>query len=763
MIDMRIKKFLYSSVLCLMGWGVVSCTEQFDTPMQGGTDSEFITGRLAHFMVDGEASSVEGEDHIAEMKACVFADGKLVKVYDNVQIIDGSFKLKVQETSGTLYMVANTVEAGAWHDMGVGTLTEDEWKLRTVNMKDNKAVPFFTGNLSLDDYRGGDSAPLVLKRGVARFDVRMSTDEGVKLNGIQLVQVAASAYLLPQSSVSYPEAAFTSMETRFETPLSADKQGVFYVYEQASEGMKAVLEVTVDGNPRTLEAAIPSTGIKRNAVYTFNLRRDAVNVIVDEWNYEEDINLIPGYTEKIVIDTEKSELSGAEVTEEGTGLDISYLPSEMKLYLKSKNELELFYQGDAMVKITPLTDEQGQVEKNAFKITKQLSPIGYVAQPSAIKFRRKGMTEVYEEDRIALSFVENPNEVSGMLAFDLNNTCDFDRYIENEIGIFKLIEGKELVVDCGEEDPWLKSEYVDSLQAYRIIAGWKPNDPKGDGRKQSAKIIIRNEGQRTLQSVGTNEEYTVVRRNWSIPVVRLQGVWWSKYNLRGNARSYEDQVLTPDDPAAKAGKSLFEYLNICTDEEYFQIIGSGYQSDSSQGLELDYSDNRFHFPGFTTTNSKLMSAVDKKSMAPEGYELPSKADFRSLVWGEDCNLGNKATDGFGGSNGLRGNLKFKERQVSLKGGSLSVHHHAVFFSRSSTDTAPVSDEFVWYGLGHQSGKDAAVGRYIFFATSVDTNGLWTLNCNNNNNKFKFENYGAGSENKTHTIRCVKSPVEYQYE
>lgn len=762
---MNIKNYLYSSLLLLSGLWTTSCTEQFETSEGGEETRGVISGRIAHFMVDGESSSVEGEDRIAEMKACVFADGKLAKVYDGINVTDGSFKLTVKETSGTLYMVANAEEAGAWHDMNVGTLTEEEWKQRTVTMKNDKAVSFFTGSLSLDEYRGGDSAPLVLKRGVARFDVRMATDEGVKLNGILLEHVATSAYLLPQLSVLSPETAFTSMEARFETPVSTNMQGIFYVYEQASEGMKAILDVTVDGSPKKLEAAIPSAGIKRNAVYTFNLHRDAVKVIVDEWDYEEDIDLTPGYTDKIVIDEEKSELFGAGVTEDGTGLDISYLPSEMKLYLKSKNELELFYQGDEIVTVTPLTNEQGQVVKNAFKIKKLLAPIGYVAKPSAIKFRRKGMTEVYEEDRIALSFEENPNKVSGMMTFDLNNTCDFDRYVENEVGLFELTEGKELEVDCGEEDPWLKSEYVDSLQAYRIIAGWKPNDPKGDGRQQTAKILIRDKGQRVSESVSI-EEYTVIRRNWSIPVVKLQGIWWSKYNLRGDARKYEDQVLTPEDPAAKAGKSLFDYLNSCSDEEYFRIFGSAYQSGSSQGLTLTY-DGKWHFPGFVTGNPFFMSAVDKKMMAPDGFELPSKDDFRSLVWSYDVGLGSKPTDWFSGGawNGLRGNLKFENRtELTLNGGTMDVHHHAVFFTKNETETTPVSDEFVWYGPSCQRTETEALdGRYIFFATSTEENGRWTLNCSGNNNMFKFELYATGAEDRTHIIRCVKSPVVYQYE
>lgn len=758
---MNIKKYLYSGILLLSGWWTASCTEQFETPSQGGDNRGVISGQIAHFMVDGESSSVEGEDQITEMKACVFDNGELVKVYENIQVADGSFKLTVEETSGTLYLVANAVEAGAWHDMNAGELTEEDWKQRIVSLKDNKVVSYFTGSLQLDDYLGNGSAPLVLTRGVARFDLSMGTNEGIELKSIRLEHVANKAYFLPQSVVSSPATEFVAMEKSFTEPIAENKLGLFYVYEQASEDMKVVLDVMVDGAPKTLETALPTTGIKRNAVYTLNLHRNAVSVKVDEWNYVDDIPLNPDYTDKITVDTEHSVLPGAEITSDGTGLNLSYLSSEMKLYVTSKNELEVIYQGDEMVTVTPLVKEDGSVERNAFRVVKKLSPIGYTAKPSAIQFRRKGMTEVYEEDRITLNLEENPTTVSGDLKFDLNGVCNFGKYVDNGLGSFVVQEGKELVIELGDEDPWLKAE-VDETNSnvYHIVAGWRPNDPKGDGREQAAKIVIRDKNQTVKETAGV-EEYTVIRRNWAIPVVQLKGIWWSKYNLRGDARVYEDQILVGTDPAEKAGKTLFEYLNTCTSEEYFQVIGSNYQSDSSKGLTLTYSDGKWHYPGFVDHNSQVMSKVDKKSMAPDGFELPDKESFRSLVWGDNCALGNKPTDGFGDN--PRGNLMFAERSdIVQNGGTMSVHHHVIYYTQSRYNPTRVSDEFVLYGPGTQALTDGVVTQlYIFFATNTADNGLWTLRCNNGNT-FKFENYGAGSEDKTHTIRCIKSPVDYQY-
>lgn len=756
---MRIKDYLYIIIVLLTGLWATSCTEEID--MNPNEGKIMIEGRIANFIVNGEPSAIEGENNITEMKACIFTDGVLTKVYDNINVGNGNFNLNVTETSGTLYMVGNATDAGAWHDMSINSLSEDEWKLRTVSMKDNKAVSFFTGSVSLDGYINGESAPLVLTRGVARFDLNIPTEGGVALNSIRLENVASKAFLLPQSSVTSPETDFVTLEESFTTPLTEGKSGLFYVYEQASANMKVVIDVTVDGTKKILEADIPERGIKRNAVYTMNIHSSSINIHVDEWEYEEDINLSPDYTGKITVDMEKSVLQGAVVTPDGTGLNIPYLSSEMELYLNSDNELEAVYDGDEIITVYPIENANGETERNGFRIVKRLSPIGYEARPSIIRFRRKGMTEIYDEDCIVLTMEENPTKTSGLLMFDLDGVCDFGKYVDNGLGSFKLEEGKELIVDLGNEDPWIKAEIDDSIpNIYHIIAGWRPNDPKGDGREQAAKIIIRNKLSDGRSATGT-EEYIIKRRNWSIPVVQLNGIWWSKYNMRGDARKYEDQVLVSTDPAEKAGKSLFEYLNSCTSEEYFQVIGSAYQSDSSQGLLLTYSDGKWHFPGFVSHNSQVMSEVDKKKMAPDGFELPDKESFRSLVWDYNCSIGNKPTDGFG--NTPRGNLMFAERSdITQNGGTMSVHHHVIYYTESRYSTTRVSDEFVLYGPGYQASADSeATNLYIFYATNTEENGLWTLRCNNGNT-FRFENYSSNSEDKTHTIRCIKTPVDYQY-
>ena len=105
------------------------------------------------------------------------------------------------------------------------------------------------------------------------------------------------------------------------------------------------------------------------------------------------------------------------------------------------------------------------------------------------------MDNVYPEDVITVEMQANPVEVSGAMDFDNPAySFDFGKYVDNELGVFRLPEGKEISVEFeAGEDRWIKLAEK-SPREWRVLAGWRPNDPTADGRKQEGKIIICNTG-----------------------------------------------------------------------------------------------------------------------------------------------------------------------------------------------------------------------------------------------------------------------------
>ena len=87
----------------------------------------------------------------------------------------------------------------------------------------------------------------------------------------------------------------------------------------------------------------------------------------------------------------------------------------------------------------------------------------------------------------------NPIQLEGELVFGKDDyLCDFARYVDNELGRMTLPEGYELLARFQNEDAWIKVEQVSARSnTYRVVGGWRPNDPKADGREQMATLVVR--------------------------------------------------------------------------------------------------------------------------------------------------------------------------------------------------------------------------------------------------------------------------------
>ena len=124
------------------------------------------------------------------------------------------------------------------------------------------------------------------------------------------------------------------------------------------------------------------------------------------------------------------------------------------------------------------------------------------------------MRDNLRSGRIVLIFEESPIKMTGLLAFDDNGLCDFGKYIDGELAVIGLPSGTDARLEFDEsEDPWMKLESTE--EGLRLLGGWKPNDPKADGRPQEGLLVVEfNDGTPT-------ESYTIRRVNWGLPVVEI--------------------------------------------------------------------------------------------------------------------------------------------------------------------------------------------------------------------------------------------------
>lgn len=741
--------------LLLILLGMVSCAEHLEDMSQGDTSLLKVRGVFSDFASVGSAAGA-GEG-VSEMKACLFQNGLLTKVYKDLQTTDNlEYSLGVNRLSGTLYMLADTEQLIDWNNLQPQSVTEEEWLQMAASSENGQPHPFWTGKVSLDSLTSGKQTLSVnMKRGVARFDL-LVRGTAISVHRLTLKNVRQQGYLFEQNAVSSPkDVTSDDWVCEFAAPLQKDSVGVAYVYEQKNPELMVSVDVSIAGRSYTLEEYLMED-VKRNTVYTLTVRKELLTeelrLEIEEWNKEGDIALTPDLNSAIHFDVESLVLpEGVSVN---AGRDVMTLPAsalDFELQIDCDNELEWINDPSLPFVVEPVgTTWQ---DANRFRLRKPLLPPGYPEEEALVRFRRKGLQGVYDEDSLKIVLLANPIQLEGELVFGKDDyLCDFARYVDNELGRMTLPEGYELLARFQNEDVWIKVEQVSARSnTYRVVGGWRPNDPKADGREQMATLVVRR-----ISDGNETESYQIKRRNYGLPVTKMNGVWWCKYNAIGNSRSFDDQILVPQDPAAKAGKTVLEYLNTCTSDEYMRLWNrSAYIGDTGIGMEAVAEGGTVKLSGWKNP-SVNMGQLDAKALAPDGYEMPA-IEYYDRIFNGGWGMRFDRTDGY---YTVQSPWEGRAHVYTLSGSRTDlfvgdVQLPELFHAEVYNKTNGVKDECVtFYGPGAQWGSGGVNHNKIVIACYSPENNGW-FHAPGLRRQF------IGKEN-SRIIRFIKSPVEYIY-
>ena len=98
----------------------------------------------------------------------------------------------------------------------------------------------------------------------------------------------------------------------------------------------------------------------------------------------------------------------------------------------------------------------------------------------------------------------------------------------------------------------------------------------------------------------------------------------------GDSKNFSDQILSSNDPAAIAGKTLFVDVRDCTPEEFFKLWMWQYQEKTTQGMEVIDDGGVAKLKGYGPSSAHI-NRLDATAMAPDGYELPSMENFERVL------------------------------------------------------------------------------------------------------------------------------------
>ncbi len=690
--------------------------------------------------------TTESETNIHTLDAYHFENGILSESFNSLQIDEkGVCRLDIKQKNGMLYFLANDANITSRANLtnNVTTLEEFLQLTATADEMTSKSL-LMSGHTELN----GENASLSvsLKRTVARIDLE-SAFQDAEVNSITIRDIALTGLVNEGGEKSVlTNIEKTDLTKDFgEQPFKNKKESLYYLPEQTSNGHEVEIMMTANGGWHRLRTTLPA--LKRNTVYTLRVYGNGANlnveVLTDNW--ESGDSSASGLTLKGLVDKENSQLSeGVTINERGDTVFVPCWESNFQLTLAAETGAEVSIFGGAEgVTVTPATR------------SRELSPVAQINVASRQKMPGSKHEYVYldvhkdqvQTGRVVLVFTPNPIELSGLIQFDENGECDFNRYVDGELARLILPEGKTVTLRFGEEEAqWMKLTDEGS-NTYRLLGGWKPNDPKADGREQAGELII------TDKDGSHPETYTIRRLNWGLPVVNVNGTWWCKYNLRGNVKNFNDQILINSDPAKDS--SLADYLTSCSDDEFLHILGDQYQAGNPEGLQLTHDDSSFYYEGYKSQTDNF-GTLSPTVMAPDGYQIPDFDDYRFFTGNTNFNLGYFNPGAFNNGLGQRLNFKVVERNATFQG----LQYGPITFY----DFEYEGSHWTICGLGHQWDATSISKMMILLATYGNGGSTWMIEgYSNSEGRGNWFKYTGNNAQKTRTIRCIKTPVEYIYE
>lgn len=736
----------YNFIACclfasLLGAGCTAETEFSDTPAAGQ-----LSVVLQPAGLQGTVATTD-DKRMNDVKAFRFDGGQLQETYGPlVPGDDGRCYLNLADNRGTLYFLANASQVTALEALVPGATTLDDFLAFSASTSDMTEHGLLMSGWEELGSQSASELTVAMTRSVARIDLE-STDQGVEVLQVSIDGLADEGYLNPQATATPPQnAVITRFDKQYSTPLSNARETIFYLCEQQGTDIQAEVLVRFRNALHKMKASLPTT-IRRNTVYTIHVYGRAGDVTM---------NISNG-------DWEQGDTSGSETQIKArVNVEDSALPANVKVnstcdsvfipYTENNFNLVLDAEPGATVTI------DGRITGVSVQAaaSRNLEPVARLAVSNVHRLpgtiREYIYADVYKEQihkgRIVLVFLPSPIQLEGSIIFDEDGICNFDRYVDGELGRLTLPDGKIATVETDNgQTPWIK--LAENAGCYRILGGWKPNDPEADGRMQEARLVITD-------SDGSNREvYPIRRRNWGLPVVNIGGTWWCKYNLRGNVKSFDDQISIADDQAA--GTGVLDRLTTCSDDELLFLMGGQYQGGNPDELSLSHNGTVFYHEGMKGS-AQNWGQIPATQMAPDGYQLPTYDDYAFFVWGTNCNIGGVGTRTHQNSQGQTITVNIVEREARF----LEVSYGTIAFY----DFEYEGNHWTFYGLGHQwNTTDGNIAQMsIIMAITGNTSNSWYMEGyaqagRPGQNWFKFT---AQNSIKTRTVRCIKSPVEYIY-
>ncbi len=581
------------------------------------------------------------------------------------------------------------------------------------------------------------SMPISLNRMTSRIDVDVVSSTGFTVTGLRLTKVATSFAIGGENRVEA-----NKKDVEIATTIVNKRVGQHYLYAHKYDSPVNVHITlrTADGNSESRTVALP-TVIEPNKIYTLLIGESEQIVKCEDWGYDinDENNTYP--TDIIRVDTNQTDdLSyGVTIAEDGLTVLTPYKATSFTIQLDSKDPIEAY--GTERCEVT-------EVGENRFQITTARSKIGeIVPMQEKIYLRRKNLTTAYDEF-ITVEQAVNPITANGPLVESVDANSDFihNTYIDGELLEITVPEGWTYEL----EGHWLRFNSAQLQEGrYVLEGGYKPNDPEADGRVQNGVLTLISED-------GVRDVYQISRRNYGLPVQFSNGFYWTKFNLRGDSESFDDQIQIGDSLAQVEDLMAYVRSEECTMEQYLEIVGGGYKGSNPQALI--YNPETPNYDNYAEITGQLINQQAATKSCPPGYRRPTVNEFLTIYMTDVMRLT------------LANNYVTSAYNTTASGGFASYRYNvqasAKLFERyaafQATPTTNTSAKLFFGGTGVQESEDGYSAATMFFAVSLEGSTYdpnMMIKLHDSGSQF-ISAYGGFNTTSVYHIRCVKTPVDF---
>ncbi|MGL5980925.1 MAG: hypothetical protein ACRCZY_08655 [Phocaeicola sp.] len=486
--------------------------------------------------------------------------------------------------------------------------------------------------------------------------------------------------------------------------------------------------------------------LKSDSLYTWVLSREGdelnADLVVTPWQ-EGGIIIVGPDSFDYALDLERSELpTYVRVSATKDTLYVPACKTKLLISLDSQIEAGWLLQGEPLeIKRIVGMDYLA----NQFQISLPAKSIGEGTSVSNIYFGERGSNEFLDK---ALVVVQEP------LRLELLQTAategahvNYATYVDGTLARVKegyTVQSYTIQSDSPGEYQWIVMQRKSGR--FNIEGGFKPNDKDAHGQLQTSTITIE-------YSDGVEEDYAFTRQRCALPVVKFGSHYWSKFNMRGNSKAYDDQISFDMDRA-----DMWSYLKNCDGNAFIAYAGSQYCGTNPEGLDLvKNKQGKLVYEGYSDFTSAFenstINSITTHTHCPPGYQVPSEEEMKTLIGASVVQLvGLAPMEEYQNAylvNKERYSVDRYRRNPIVKSGIAidDIYHLKI--------TNKEGEALVLNGMGYQSEAHSINSGYWLFATV--SNGKDQAGFNNARNHFYMQSH---SGQKTVSVRCVKTPVNY---